>query len=150
MDYIKMVEEFQKMTKSPVLDVPTIINQNRFNLRLDLIVEETDELMEAYNDKNKVEILDALCDLQYVLTGMIIEMGFQHVFNDAFAEVHRSNMSKRCSSLDEAERTVAIQPDPSKYVIEQDGEYYLVIRNDGKITKSVMYSEAKLIKFING
>jgi predicted HAD superfamily Cof-like phosphohydrolase len=41
-----------------------------------------------------VEIADALCDLQYVLSGAILEFGFGGKFKSLFEEVHRSNMSK--------------------------------------------------------
>ena len=39
-------------------------------------------------------MLDALADIAYILAGTVINHGMQHVFDDAFAEVHRSNMAK--------------------------------------------------------
>ncbi len=41
-----------------------------------------------------VETLDALIDLQYVLDGAFLSFGLHDVKEIAFAEVHRSNMSK--------------------------------------------------------
>ena len=41
-----------------------------------------------------VEVLDALADIGYILAGTIINHGMQHIYDDAFNEVHRSNMAK--------------------------------------------------------
>lgn len=63
-------------------------------LRLQLIQEELGELAKAMAESDKLETLDALVDLQYVLSGTILSLGYAPVFNVAFEEVHRSNMSK--------------------------------------------------------
>ena len=55
---------------------------------------ELDELKEALDAGDTVEVLDALTDLQYVLDGAYLSFGLQHVKQAAFDEVHRSNMSK--------------------------------------------------------
>ena len=41
-----------------------------------------------------VEVLDALADIGYILAGTIINHGMQEIYDDAFNEVHRSNMAK--------------------------------------------------------
>ena len=41
-----------------------------------------------------MEVLDALADIGYILAGTIINHGMQHIYDDAFDEVHRSNMAK--------------------------------------------------------
>jgi predicted HAD superfamily Cof-like phosphohydrolase len=41
-----------------------------------------------------VEVLDALADIGYILAGTIINHGMQKIYDDAFNEVHRSNMAK--------------------------------------------------------
>ncbi len=71
-------------------------------LRLHLLQEELAELAEAMLEDDLVGCLDALCDLQYVLSGAVLSLGLQDVFDEAFAEVHRSNMSK----LDEDGRPI--------------------------------------------
>lgn len=63
-------------------------------LRMQLLTEELAELSSALTDGNKTEVLDALCDLQYVLLGAVLTFGYGEVFEAAFQEVHRSNMSK--------------------------------------------------------
>jgi len=47
-------------------------NDNQYNLRKSLIFEEIKELREAYADKNVIEIIDALCDILYVVYGAIV------------------------------------------------------------------------------
>ena len=44
-------------------------------LRIALLTEETGELREAIETDNRVETLDALCDMQYVLSGAIASTG---------------------------------------------------------------------------
>lgn len=44
---------------------------------------------------------------QYVLAGAIHEFGLGSRFAELHNEVHRSNMSKACTTREEAERTVA-------------------------------------------
>jgi predicted HAD superfamily Cof-like phosphohydrolase len=63
-------------------------------LRLHLLQEELAELAEAMANGDLVATLDALVDLQYVLSGTVLSLGFASVFEQAFKEVHRSNMSK--------------------------------------------------------
>lgn len=63
-------------------------------VRLQLAVEETGELAEAFAKQDLVEALDALSDIGYVNNGTYLTLGLQYVKGDADAEVHRSNMSK--------------------------------------------------------
>lgn len=63
-------------------------------LRLQLLQEELAELAEGMVDGDPVACLDALVDLQYVLDGTVLALGMQDVMEEAFEEVHRSNMSK--------------------------------------------------------
>ena len=53
-----------------------------------------------------VEIADALCDLQYVLSGAVLEFGLGEKFVELFNEVQRSNMSKACDTELQAQETV--------------------------------------------
>ncbi|MBL0913268.1 MAG: nucleoside triphosphate pyrophosphohydrolase family protein [Bacteroidia bacterium] len=63
-------------------------------LRYELIREENEEYLEACRNKDIVEIADALGDQLYILCGTILRHGLQHVIEDVFDEIHRSNMSK--------------------------------------------------------
>jgi len=62
--------------------------------RIQCHVEETGELADAMGIKDKAEVLDALIDMQYFLTGTILACGMADVFDDAFDEVHAANMAK--------------------------------------------------------
>ena len=61
-------------------------------LRVNLIKEELDELIEAMNKKDLVEVADALTDILYVTYGAGHAFGIN--LDDCFEEVQSSNMSK--------------------------------------------------------
>lgn len=146
-----MVAEFHETFKHPILPEPGIPSEDRCRLRVALIAEELKELEHAIKDKDIVEVADALCDIQYVLSGAILEFGLAEKFNALFEEVQRSNMSKACDSEDEARRTVAhyMQRDGTECYYRQEGEKWLVYRkSDNKTIKSVGYSPADLRKII--
>ena len=61
-------------------------------LRISLIEEELEELKQAINQKNLLEVADALTDLLYVTYGAGQAFGIN--LDKCFDEVQRSNMSK--------------------------------------------------------
>lgn len=63
-------------------------------IRLQLCQEELAELAEAIADRDIVACLDALTDMAYVGDGTYLTLGLGHYKLAAYAEVHRSNMSK--------------------------------------------------------
>ena len=66
---------------------------NKINeLRVSLIKEELDELIEAINKKDLVEVADALTDILYVTYGAGHAFGIN--LDKCFDEVQNSNMSK--------------------------------------------------------
>ncbi len=91
---LEQVQEFHETYGLPVEDKPTITDQKTNALRINLLAEELDELKEALEQGDMVETLDALIDLQYVLDGAFLSFGMQDLKEEAFNEVHRSNMSK--------------------------------------------------------
>ena len=62
------------------------------NLRIDLIKEELDELKEAMNNNDLLEVADALTDILYVTYGAGHAFGID--LDKCFDEVQNSNMSK--------------------------------------------------------
>lgn len=148
---LEQVKEFHALFNAPVLDVPKIPAKERCDLRICLISEELDELKEAIKNNDLVEALDALCDIMYVLNGTILEFGFQNIFDTAFNEVQRSNMSKACSSEDEAKQTLEHykEKDGTEGYYKQDGDKWLVYRkSDNKVLKNKFYSGANLEQFL--
>lgn len=86
---------------------------------------------------NKVEALDALCDLSVVVNGGYCISGFTDIAQEAYDETMRSNMSKFCYSLDEALATVAGKDDWTYRVTNINGKdvYVFLRKSDGKILK---------------
>ena len=91
---VKSLLEFNEAFEIPRLDEPAIGPQELVELRIKLLSEEVQEYAEAARTGDMVEVLDALADIGYILAGTIINHGMQHIFDEAFAEVHRSNMAK--------------------------------------------------------
>lgn len=145
------VTEFHKTFQHPILDEPTIPSKNRCDLRVSLISEELSELVEAIENKDLVEVADALCDIQYVLSGAILEFGLKDKFNDLFNEVQRSNMSKACLTEEQARETQLHYKAKGveSYYKEIDGKYLVFREGDHKTLKSIYYSPADLASIIN-
>jgi len=144
------VAEFHKTFKHPILSEPSIPAEERCNLRVSLLAEELKELEEAITNKDLVEIADALCDLQYVLSGAVLEFGLGEKFNALFEEVQRSNMSKACKTVEEAEQTIAHYQEKGVecFYEEADGHFLVFRKGDRKTLKSVNYSPADLAKIL--
>ncbi|GJM28243.1 MAG: hypothetical protein DHS20C17_08780 [Cyclobacteriaceae bacterium] len=146
-DPLNQVAEFHRTFQHPIKEQPGLPSASRCELRVSLIAEELDELKEAIEDKDIVEIADALCDIQYVLSGAVLEFGLGEKFAALFNEVQRSNMSKSCSSLDEAQATVDYYQNKRNtpcYYKQVDGKYLVFRSSDQKTLKSVNYSPADL------
>ena len=87
-------------------------------LKLRLIAEEYDELVQAFHENDTVEVVDALADLIYVINGFAIYLGVDLDF--IVSEVHRSNMTK----------------------LDEDGNP--IYREDGKILKGQNYEPPRI------
>jgi predicted HAD superfamily Cof-like phosphohydrolase len=149
---LELVAEFHRTFKHPILEKPAIPDESRCKLRVALIAEELKELEVAILEKDIVGAADALCDIQYVLSGAILEFGLGGKFKALFEEVQRSNMSKACNSEQEAQETVAfyLEKDGTVCHYEKAGEKWLVYRtSDRKTIKSVGYSPVDLDSIIN-
>lgn len=150
-DSLNQVAEFHQAFGAPVLDSPQLISKERAALRVSLLQEELNELKTAITDENLVEIADALADLQYVLSGAILEFGLGEKFGQIFNEVHRSNMSKACDTEILAEKTKATyQQKGIETYIRPAGKLWTIHRSaDDKVLKSNEYSPADLKRIID-
>ena len=170
----QQVKEFHQAFKQYTGSRPQIPPKEVLKLRLELILEELKELAEAsgmaleFNElmvkkietsnaikdlqANPVKVLDALCDLQYVLSGTVLAFGMQYIFDTGFNEVHRSNMSKGCVTELEALETIEYYQKQNvlcHHEYDFDSMLYLVYRNsDKKVLKSIKYSPANLKQFL--
>jgi NTP pyrophosphatase (non-canonical NTP hydrolase) len=71
---------------------------------LSLIKEEVSELETAVKERDLTETRDALADILYVVYGMAFRLGINA--DTDFELVHASNMSKFCTSEEEAQETM--------------------------------------------
>lgn len=158
MKTLEQVAEFHKLFQHPILDSPQIPDKKRAELRRNLIREEFREFEEAIEAGDITGAADALCDLQYVLSGAVLEFGLKDVFEKMFDEVQRSNMSKACSSEHEAQATIdyydnasigAGNPRVAMHYEEKDGKFLVYRTSDRKTLKSINYSPANLKQFID-
>lgn len=91
---LEMVVEFHKKYGSLVSDQPTLIPQDRINLRHFLISEEVSEYKAGAELGDLENIAKELADVLFATYGTIVEHGLQDKMEEIFAEVYRSNMSK--------------------------------------------------------
>lgn len=150
-DSLNLVADFHRTFKHPILENPAIPPEDRCKLRVALIAEELKELEVAILEKDIVEVADALCDIQYVLSGAILEFGLGTKFAALFEEVQRSNMSKACMNEEEAISTVEFyrKKDGTEcYYKEEAGKWLVYRKSDNKTIKSINYSPANLEKIL--
>ena len=121
-NFIK-VGVFMKTFGQEVKDKPSFSTDKINKLRLDLIMEELNELTEAMNNKDLLEVADALTDILYVTYGAGHALGIN--LDKCFEEVQNSNMSK----------------------LDDNGKP--IYNEHGKVMKGPNYFKPDLTKFIN-
>ena len=123
MSNFNKVGTFMKTFGQEVKTEPSFSTEKINKLRIDLIKEELQELREAMNNKDLLEVADALTDILYVTYGAGHAFGID--LDKCFEEVQNSNMSK----------------------LGSDGK---PIYNDkGKVMKGPNYFKPDLIKFLS-
>ena len=83
---------FMKTFSQEVKNKPSFSSDKINKLRIDLIKEELEELIKAMNNKDLLEVADALTDILYVTYGAGHAFGID--LDKCFDEVQNSNMSK--------------------------------------------------------
>lgn len=91
---IEMVRVFNKTFGVPTSKNPTLLSEDDYSLKYDLMKEELSEYLNACRSNDLVEVCDAVADMMYILNGIIVSHGLHDIFTDLFSEVHNSNMSK--------------------------------------------------------
>ena len=117
------VGTFMKTFGQEVKTKPSFSIDKINKLRLDLIKEELDELTEAMNNKDLLEVADALTDILYVTYGAGHAFGIN--LDKCFEEVQNSNMSK----------------------LDENGKP--IYNEHGKVMKGPNYFKPDLSKFVN-
>jgi len=123
MSNFEKVGIFMKTFGQEVKSKPSISTDKINKLRIDLIKEELEELTEALNNKDLLEVADALTDILYVTYGAGHAFGID--LDKCFEEVQNSNMSK----------------------LDQNGKP--IYNESGKVMKGPNYFKPDLSKFVN-
>jgi predicted HAD superfamily Cof-like phosphohydrolase len=151
--FVSEVEEFNAIMGKPNNYNPVIPDEKEWMFVYNFILEELEEYKHACETGNIVEVLDALCDITYVSLGNGAMLhGLKDKVWPAYQEVQASNLSKACSSEEDAQETVRVrsqeQKEPCHY--EKVGDYYIVYRSsDRKVMKNINYFRPDLSKFFN-
>ena len=123
MTNFQKVKTFMQKFGQEVKSKPSISSEKINQLRYNLIYEELEELKQAIEKKDLLEVADALTDILYVTYGAGHAFGID--LDCCFEEVQNSNMSK----------------------LGEDGK---PIYNDaGKVMKGPKYYKPDLSKFVN-
>ena len=137
------IEQYESVNKN-IFD-----NKKLIDYRLNLILEEVQELKDAIKNKDLTETVDALTDILYVTYGAFTAIGVDA--DQAFDIVQKSNMSKICNTEKEAYDTVQWyhehenqRYDSPEYKLSENEENYIVFnKNTNKILKNIYYIPAK-------
>ena len=122
MSNFEKVKTFMTTYGQEVKESASFPDENIIKLRLKLIKEELEEFEQALNDKNLLEVADALTDILYVTYGAGHSFGIN--LDACFEEVQRSNMSK----------------------LDEDGKP--ILNEYGKVMKGPNFSKPNLKQFI--
>jgi len=114
----EQVKQFHVAFGLPVKDRASWPSDERLELRLELLEEELEEVVQAVHNRDLVNLAKELADLEYVVNGFAIEAGID--LPAVTTVVHESNMSK----------------------LGADGKP--MYREDGKVLKGPNYMEAQL------
>ena len=123
MSNFNKVGTFMKTFGQEVKNKPSFSSDKINKLRIDLIVEELEELKEGMNNKDLLEVADALTDILYVAYGAGHAFGID--LDKCFDEVQNSNMSK----------------------LGENGEP--IYNESGKVMKGPNYFKPDLSKFVS-
>ena len=150
--FISEVEEFNAVMGKLNNYNPVIPDEKEWMFVYNFILEELEEYKHACETGDIVEVLDALCDITYVSLGNGAMLhGLKNKVWPAYQEVQASNLSKACSSEEEAQDTVRVRSEEQKEEChyEKVGEYYIVYRTrDKKVLKSLNYFRPNLSQFL--
>lgn len=148
--FLKDIAIFNKAFRKPMNTVPTIPDEKTWQFCIDTIQEELDEMKEAFQDKDIVEVADSLMDILYFVGNTILVTGLSSRTPELWAEVQASNMTKLCSSEEEAKESVKYMEEKKgvPYYYKKRGKNYIVYRkSDNKVGKSVNWREPDLKQY---
>jgi len=148
--FVSEVEKFNQLFGKLNNKIPTIPEKMERDFIYNFILEELDEYKVAAEDGDIVEVLDAFCDIMYVLSAGIMAFGLKDKFLAAYNEVQESNLSKSCATEEEADATAKFRTAASGRPchFEKRGDKFVVYRSeDRKVQKSLSYFAPNLRQF---
>ena len=152
--FVDEVETFNATFGKPNNYEPTIPEKKEWQFVYDFILEELEEYREACERGDIVEVLDALCDITYVSLGNGVMLhGLKDKIWPAYLEVQASNMSKACTSEEEAMETVSKrseeQGEACHFEKIEEGRFIVYRTRDKKVMKSINYFKPDLKQFFS-
>jgi len=148
--FITEVETFNQLFGKLNNYTPTIPEKMERDFIYNFIQEELDEYKVAADDGDIIGVMDAFCDIMYVLSAGIMAYGLKDKFLNAYGEVQASNLSKSCATEEEADATAKFRAAASQRPchFEKRGDKYVVYRSeDRKVQKSLSYFAPNLRQF---
>ena len=148
--FVSEVEEFNQLFGKLNNKIPTIPEKMERDFIYNFIQEELDEYKVAADDGDIIGVMDAFCDIMYVLSAGIMAYGLKDKFLAAYNEVQQSNLSKSCATEEEADATAKFRAAASQRPchFEKRGDKYVVYRSeDRKVQKSLSYFAPNLKQF---
>ena len=150
--FVDEVEEFNQTFGKPNNYEPTIPEKKEWQFVYDFVLEELEEYREACENGDIVEVLDAMCDLAYVALGNGVMLhGLKDKIWPAYQEVQASNMSKACTTEEEAILTVSQrseeQGEACHFEKLAEGRYIVYRSRDRKVMKNINYFRPDLTQF---
>jgi predicted HAD superfamily Cof-like phosphohydrolase len=149
--FVDEVEEFNSLMGKINNYEPTIPEKKEWEFVYNFVLEELEEYREACERGDIVEVLDALCDITYVSLGNGAMLhGLKDKIWPAYQEVQASNLSKACSTEEEAQKTVEQRSKEQGTAChyEKVGDKYIVYRSsDRKVMKNINYFRPDLKQF---
>ena len=171
--YLLDVSKFHKTFNHPINDMWSDVDLKYRRLRVSLLFEELEELSRASdvsttfmslcediikkgdckedgNNVDKVEELDALCDIQYVLSGAVLTLGHHKNFDKAFQNVQDSNMTKACKTMEEVNGTMEHYKNKGvdSYYVQRGDSFIVLRKGDEKVLKNINYTPASLKQYV--
>ena len=150
--FVNEVEIFNSTFGKPNNYEPNIPEKKEWQFVYDFVLEELEEYREACEKGDIVEVLDALCDIAYVSLGNGTMLhGLKDKIWPAYQEVQASNMSKACTSEEEALDTVSLrskeQAEACHFEEIAPGRFIVYRTRDKKVMKSINYFRPDLTQF---
>lgn len=168
---VQKVQEFHETFDHPIGTLSGKEPLNIRQLRIKLLFEEVAELAEAGDvqatmeavchkyisdsasdngqpnvdgdNVNRIEELDALCDIQYVLDGKKLTSGLHEVFEEGFDLIHANNMNKAHKDDAHAKYTAELNSMVGWSTKEKDGKF-LLFNSSGKLIKPYDHKKVTL------